>query len=570
MPTVVRMADLQSRENGARTGGACWDLEADVVVVGGGNAGLPAAISAHDAGAEVVIVEENQFLGGLMRGSGGFMFFCDTHVQRQAGIEDRVDWGVEDEMWMSEYRAVPEIVRAYVEQGAETCLWLEQLGLTWSPEVLDGDYGAGAAGDRSVARTHVAGVSPSGYYPGGVPEGQNGYALTVVLEKAVGERAIHTLMGHRMTRIVREDDGPVSGIIASTRTGSVRIRARRAVVLAGGGATTNEQLVKAWDPRLVNDAVYSDGLPYMRAMGDAIVAGVDAGGGLSDMSFVCFTPIKYGTHTYSLSLSTIAGDTSAAKNTGVPIIARRGAYQRVILVKADGRRYVNEALAAHENPDLVRDVAGLPPAEYPEEPFIRTFLSLPNPKNVWAITDAEGAAALRWPLEQMAAPTPTTGRALHPDSVAVASSIAELAARIHMPIDELTATIARYNRSAAAGVDSEFGKPAPLFSIGEPPFYAAKLNIIRHTPGGGLRINSRGQVLDRSAQWDGAVAASIDEEKVIPKLYAAGECAAFVGFRRAHRKTGPILTMGRIAGIAAAAERSTEPSTRSIEPGARA
>ena len=81
-----------------------------------------------------------------------------------------------------------------------------------------------------------------------------------------------------------------------------------------------------------------------------------------------------------------------------------------------------------------------------------------------------------------------------------------------------------------------------------------KLNVIRHTPAGGLRINSKGQVLDRSHQWDGRVASSIDEELIIPHLYASGEAAAFVGFRRAHRKTGPILTMGRIAGQAAAEE----------------
>lgn len=532
-----------------------WDVEADVVVVGGGNAGLPAAIAAHDAGAQVVIVEGNAFLGGLMRGSGGFMFFCDTHVQRGLGITDDVEWGVQDELRMSDYRAVPELVRSYVEGGRETCLWLERLGLTWAEDVRDGDYGCGPDGDRFVPRTHFAAVSPTGYYPGGAPEGQNGYALTVVLEKAVARRDIPVLLRHRMRRIFREDDGPVVGIEADTPSGPVTIRARRAVVLTSGGATSNDQLVKAWDPRLVNDAVYSDGLPYMTAMGDALVAGQDVGAGLADMSFVCFTPIKYGTHFYSLSLSAIEGDTSVAKTTGVPIVARKGGYQRVILVKADGNRYVNEAAAVQENPELVRDVAGLPPAEYPEEPFLRKFLSLPNPKNVWAVTDAESAAAMRWPVDQIARPEPMSGRALHPDSVALASTVEELAGRIHMDPAALARTVARYNGFVTDGIDGDFGKPGPLYPISTAPFYAVKLNILRHTPNGGLRVNSRGQVLDRAELWDGAKAKSIDDEAVIPHLYAAGECAAFVGFRRAHRKTGPILTMGRIAGIAAAAER---------------
>ena len=79
-----------------------WDVETDVVVVGGGNSGLPAAIEAHNAGSKVILLENNDFLGGLMRGSGGFMFFCETHVQKKLGIEDHIEWGVEDEMLMSE------------------------------------------------------------------------------------------------------------------------------------------------------------------------------------------------------------------------------------------------------------------------------------------------------------------------------------------------------------------------------------------------------------------------------------------------------------------------------------
>ena len=43
-------------------------------------------------------------------------------------------------------------------------------------------------------------------------------------------------------------------------------------------------------------------------------------------------------------------------------------------------------------------------AEYPEEPFIYTFLSLPNPKNVWALADADGAAAMKWPTNEIKAP----------------------------------------------------------------------------------------------------------------------------------------------------------------------
>ncbi len=532
-----------------------WDIDTDVVVVGAGNSGLPAAIEAHDKGVKVLLLENNKYMGGLMRASGGFMFFCDTHVQKKLGVEDHIEWGIEDELVMSDFRAVPELVRTYVANGAETCSWLERLGLTWADKLTNGDWGAGARRDRHVLRTHFAGVSSNGFYPGGFPDGQNGFALTTVLEKTVKNLGIDVRFEHRMRRIFREPNGPVVGIEVETPGGRINVRARKAVILASGGATTNEQLVKAWDPRLVNDAMYSDGLPYMEAMGDAFIAGEDVGAGLSDMSFVAFLPVKFGSIYYSLSQTEVE-EGIKVQPTGVLMTAKNEGYQRVILVKNDGTRYINEAEATHKNPDIPRDVNSVPPAEYPEEPFMRKFLALPNPKNVWAVLDDDQVEAMGWPKDQLNDPQPLRGRGLDPKSVAVANTLEELADKMGVDKANFMETTRRYNRFVDSGVDEDFGKPQPLFAIQKPPYVGVKMNVIRHTPAGGIRINTKAQVLDRWAQWDGRKAVGIDEEAVIPHLYAVGEASAFVGFRRAHRKTGPILTMGRIAGLAAADEQS--------------
>src|ERR1051325_6930433 len=71
---------------------ATWDFEADVVVIGAGAAGLPAAIRAADAGASVVVVETNYDAGGHAIISGGNVpLGGGTSAQRKYGVEDSAE-----------------------------------------------------------------------------------------------------------------------------------------------------------------------------------------------------------------------------------------------------------------------------------------------------------------------------------------------------------------------------------------------------------------------------------------------------------------------------------------------
>ena len=508
-----------------------WNRETDVVVVGTGFAGLSAAIEAARAGAGVLVLEKNDMPGGLSIMAGGHMIMCNTHIQRKQGVDDRVEWGIEDELKDSDYRAVPEIVRTYVERAAETVLWYEQLGLVWADVMQD-------TGGR-VPRGHRAAPSPNTV--GGWPL-SSGITEIQVLLNELDRLGVPILLKHRMRKIHRQSPhGPVLGVSVDAEGGSINIKARKGVVLATGGYTTNKQMIEAWDSRLVDDCFYSDGLPYCASMGDSLVAGLEVGAGLSDMSFVSFLPVKWGSHVYQWwepkSMKTVPSG-----NVGISM--EGDCWQRIVQVKNDGARYVNEM-----------EVARPGNAERPEQPFMAGFLGLPKPRNVWAITDAEGAAAMKWPVDAIRDPQPLVVPCLYPDSVAVADSIQMLAAKTGIPPLSLEATVTQYNGFAEAGVDRDFGKPQPLHRIAHPPFFAAKLNVLIHTQCGGLRVNTKSQVVDRSEQEDAMLARSIDEEKVIPHLYAAGECAASIGWRRTHGKIGTYTTLGRIAGENVAAER---------------
>jgi succinate dehydrogenase/fumarate reductase flavoprotein subunit len=95
--------------------------------------------------------------------------------------------------------------------------------------------------------------------------------------------------------------------------------------------------------------------------------------------------------------------------------------------------------------------------------------------------------------------------------------------------------VERYNSFVDEGVDRDFGKPTPLYKIQRPPFYAAWATPCVHDSYAGVRISTKGQVMDMKGQ-------------VIPGLYAAGEATGGYG----QHGLGRAFCFGRLAGIDAA------------------
>jgi succinate dehydrogenase/fumarate reductase flavoprotein subunit len=125
-----------------------------------------------------------------------------------------------------------------------------------------------------------------------------------------------------------------------------------------------------------------------------------------------------------------------------------------------------------------------------------------------------------------------------------ADSLKELAGKIGKNPDTLEKTVAAWNKSCAAGNDSEFGRdPKRMAPIQTPPFYAAEFVPAFTNTQGGPRRNSNAQVLDTN-------------RKPIPRLYSAGELGALYSWH--YQGGGNILeciVFGRIAGEHAAAEK---------------
>jgi fumarate reductase flavoprotein subunit len=213
----------------------------------------------------------------------------------------------------------------------------------------------------------------------------------------------------------------------------------------------------------------------------------------------------------------------------------------VVLVENDGKRFFNE-YAFNTNADVT-------------EPCMVAFLGLPKrPRNVWALVDSVGAAAIGWKPEQFTDPAAQQAPYVDPRLVAMAESLERLAERIKIPVEGLQATLARYNTL----VDEDFGRPVPYTPIAKAPYYAAKMCPLFADQSSGMRVNTRMQLIDQAFQHvdDGATGSvSIDREQVIPRLYGAGEfTGGSFGESRGHGKLGSYIVQGRIAGRSAAAE----------------
>src|SRR5487761_2656282 len=142
-----------------------WQDEADVVVIGAGATGLPAAIVAREAGASVIVVEAEADIGGHAITSGGNVpLGGGTSVQRKHGIDDSpellfrdlTDWSIVEPNGFPDYRYNDrEIVRAFAGESAATFEWLVAHGVVFVDKAPDA-RGGNAVGNSVPRKMHAA------------------------------------------------------------------------------------------------------------------------------------------------------------------------------------------------------------------------------------------------------------------------------------------------------------------------------------------------------------------------------------------------------------------------------
>ncbi len=528
-----------------------WDKEADVVVVGAGAMGLPAAISARESGASVILVETENHIGGHAITSGATVVLGGgTAAQKKYGIADSpdlyfhdlTDWTVVEPNGFADYRYNDrEIVRAFVDNNPRTYDWLVKHGVKFidaAPDAFDGL----SSGNSAPRASHVAAMEwPMAQT--GKPLDPDIQAITSIgaglmrpLEAAAQKSGVQILLEHRMTAIHREkpDAGRILGITVEHKSASLNIRARKAVIIGTGGSTGNVNFRRMFDPRLTEEYCGLAGMPWSDQDASGELAGMAVGASLwglynqtgefgSALSKAGFIGCQYNyLPMVMVILPWMPGSEVFDKARATGLRVRN--WQDAILVNVDGKRFYDETAPGFTSNDydLVKPYTqgsylNAKNISYKPNNFLNAALGgIGDGHNgggpIWAIFDSDAVAREKWEPEPPHVDT-EAGFFFSSDTLAgLATAIKMKYQRVAMPPANLEETVARYNSFVDSGVDSDFGKPKPLHKIQKPPFYAGWATPVVHDTRAGLRINAKSQVVD----WQG---------QVIPGLYCGGESA---------------------------------------------
>lgn len=551
---------------------ARWDKDADILVVGAGATGLPAAIEATERGAKVVLIEANWDVGGHAILSGGNVALGGgTSAQRKYGIVDSpdllftdlTDWSVVEPNGFPDYRYNDkEIIRAFADNSAPTYEWLVTHGVIFVAKAPD-SLGGLAIGNSAPRENHAAPMN----WPlvqTGLPvdlarrsTGSSGIGLIRPLEATARKMGIQILLRHKMTGIIRQSrsSGRVLGVEAISQGKRLRIRAKKAVIIATGGSSGNVNFRRIFDTRLTEEYNGVAGEPYSFQDASGELAAIEIGASLWGAYNQCGEyglrltkagriGCQYGyEHLEWLPTSKVFPMARA-----IGLLVRD--YQNLILVNQVGRRFYDETKGGYTAndyhsiqpyfPGSYRNAADI---RYSPEDFLNAALAGAGGSSngggpIWAIFDSQAVKREGWTVVPPHVDT-AEGYFFSGAGIAeLAANIANKYQRQPMPAPALQNTIDRYNSFVDAGKDLDFDKPAPQHKIQSPPFYAAWATPVIHDTRAGLRINAKCQVVDFHGQ-------------IIPGLYCGGESAGGFGLHGLAR----CIVQGRIAGRNAAAEQ---------------
>lgn len=499
-----------------------WDIEVDVVVVGYGGAGAATAITAHDSGARVLVLEKHPADG---RDDGGLPVVRHTPSTRMSGgliwIAESADKALLYQKSLNEVNGtidVPDdMLRVWAEGLTQVYPWLQHL----------------AGGDRFVIAKKTADFPE---FPGAeavdyAVNSKSGYGFFECLDLNVKDRNVQVMYGTPAVELIqRPGHKEVVGVIgrdANTKR-DVAIKARRGVVLTCGGFEYNFDMQASF---LTMWPAHFYGNPGNT--GDGIKMAMKAGAALWHMNIMTRNlHFWFSNHPISFSRRpSRIGSAIIVDKYGKRFCDENAKSEALYweAIRADPRTWDYPRIPAHYIFDERTRLDG-PLASGSLIPF--SWRS----ESAAAMSAAVNAHHYDWSVDNT--------KEIANGWITRAETLEDLAGRIGVDAQGLCDTVRLWNQQCADGNDPDFGRnPSSMAPIISPPFYQAPLY-----PGGGA--TSGGPKRDKDARV-------LDlDDRPIPRLYSSGELGSICSLRYQHGgHLSESIVFGRIAGSNAAAEQ---------------
>ena len=415
----------------------------EVLVIGGGGAGLAAAVQANQLGSKVLVLEKMGKVGGNTILAGGALNAVNDRSEQAIAYNDSVEWHYTQTLSGGDYQGDPLLVHTLVSNAWDGVQWLMDLGMEFQDET---------AGLFTV----TGGLWPRAHKP--VEPLGTGF-FKAYMNYIDSHDNVDVMLNTRATEILVDENGKACGVVATGETGNtVTVKASKGVVVATGGFAANVELRSAYNTQWADlgDSIKSTN--HAGATGDGIKMLQKLGADFVQMGNIQLLPLG----------DPVTGSLSGNIEHDV---------ETRIFINKEGNRFVNEG---GRRDDMTNAL------------FAQTDAYM------WVVMDSDTypTGDERNNFGETANQLVEAGRAVKADT------LEELAEKMNVPADTLIAAVTEFNRHAEggdlAGTPDEFGRTLYKTPIDTAPFYAAaRVPTVHHTMGG-VRINVNAQVLDEN------------------------------------------------------------------------